>query len=400
MQSHSSKGVARRRVLYLAAWNVQAIHEGIVAYAHEAGWILNNAMCFSGLIPEDAQPDGVICRHAYNPAILAFTRRLGVPAVGFEEDPRMPLPRVYYDEEAVGALAARHLIQRGHKTLGFLHLHFTPYQLLRRDGFRREVEQAGLRYVDFAPQTKPDSWHAAPGPAWDWLDARLQQAGTPVGIMATNDQIARPLIDALVERGYRVPEDVAVVGAENDPLVCDIAAVSISSVDTRTRQIGYEAARMLDRIMSGEAVGAATLRIAPSHVVTRDSTDALAIANAHAAHALHFIWRHYRKPIRIDDIAGSVSITRRRLQTLFLQELGRTMQEEITRVRTAHACRLLSRTALKINIVAQQSGFSTSLHLHRTFQNLLKTGPKAFREGGFPVPDLGVLPASAENAGA
>jgi len=198
MQAHSAKAAKRRRVLYLTAWNVQAIHEGIVAYAHEAGWILNNAMCFSGLIPDDAQPDGVICRHAYNPAILAFTRRLGVPAVGFEEDPRMPLPRVYYDEEAVGALAARHLIQRGHKTLGFLHLHFTPYQLLRRDGFRREVEQAGLRYVDFAPQTKPDSWHAAPGPAWDWLDAQLQQAGTPVGIMATNDQIARPLIDALV----------------------------------------------------------------------------------------------------------------------------------------------------------------------------------------------------------
>ena len=215
--------------------------------------------------------------------------------------------------------------------------------------------------------------------------------------MATNDQIARPLIDALVEQGYRVPEDVAVVGAENDPS-SGHRRRPISSVDTRTRQIGYKprGCSIASCPAGRRRRDCGSLRAMSS----RGFTDALAIANAHAAHALHFIWRHYRKPIRIDDIAGSVSITRRRLQTLFLQELGRTMQEEITRVRTAHACRLLSRTALKINIVAQQSGFSTSLHLHRTFQNLLKTGPKAFREGGFPIPDLGVLPASAENAGA
>ena len=293
-----------------------------------------------------------------------------------------------------------HLIERGHPTLAFLHLHFPPNQMARCDGFRREVERAGRRFVELAPKTQPRTWHPAPGPAWDWLDERLQEIGTPVGILATNDQIARPLVDALCALGYRIPEDVAVVGAENDPLVCDIAAVPISSVDTRTRLIGYEAARLLDRIMCGEVVDNGVLRIAPGHVVTRDSTDALAVANPHAAYALRFIWDHYRDPIHINDIAAGIPVTRRRLQTLFQQELRRTMQDEVTRVRTAHACRLLARTSLKVNAVAQQSGLSTSLHLHRTFQNLLNTGPKAFREGGCRIPDLGVLPASAENAGA
>ncbi len=400
MKLQTDKASPRRYVLYLTAWNVQAIHEGIVVYAHEAGWILNNAMCFSGQIPEDVKPDGLICRHSHNPQLLAFAQRLGVPTVGFEDDPRLPMPRVYFDEEAIGAMAARHLIERGHPTLAFLHLHFTPNQMARCDGFRREVERAGRRFVELAPKTQPRTWHPAPGPAWDWLDERLQEIGTPVGILATNDQIARPLVDALCALGYRIPEDVAVVGAENDPLVCDIAAVPISSVDTRTRLIGYEAARLLDRIMCGEVVDNGVLRIAPGHVVTRDSTDALAVANPHAACALRFIWDHYRDPIHINDIAAGIPVTRRRLQTLFQQELRRTMQDEVTRVRTAHACRLLARTSLKVNAVAQQSGFSTSLHLHRTFQNLLNTGPKAFREGGCRIPDLGVLPASAENAGA
>ena len=104
--------MSRRHVLYLTAWNVQAVHEGIVDYAHEAGWILDNSMCYSGAIPAGIRPDGVICRHAYRDDIIDFTRSLDVPAVGFEHDDRLPLPRAYYDEEAIGAKAARHLVER------------------------------------------------------------------------------------------------------------------------------------------------------------------------------------------------------------------------------------------------------------------------------------------------
>ncbi len=386
----------RRHVLYLTAWNVQTLHEGIVDYARKAGWILDNAMCFSGSVPHDVRPDGVICRHAYRSDIMDFTRSLNVPVVAFEHSDELPAPRVYFNEEAIGAMAARHLLERGFRTLGFVHLNFTPYQMVRMDGFRREVEAAGCRFVELAPPGQPATWHPAPGPAWDWLRKALAPLEAPIGLMASNDQIARPLIDALSHMGYGVPTEIAVVGAENDPMVCEIAAVPISSVDTDTHRIGYEAARLLDRLMDGEQAEQQTLQISPTHVATRASSDIMAAGNSYAAEALSTIWQHYREPLDVGAVASSVPITRRRLQTLFQEHVGRTMQEEIARVRTARACRLLKQTNLKVNEVADQCGFSTSLNLHRTFQSMLKTGPKAFREDGV-IPDLGVLPASAEN---
>jgi LacI family transcriptional regulator len=391
----STAGSRRRLVLYLSAWSVQAVHEGIVDYAKQAGWILDNAMCYSGAIPHGVRPDGVICRHAFDSGIMEFTRKLKVPTVGFEHDDRLPIPRVYFDEEAIGAMAARHLLDRGFRTLGFVHLHFTPYQMPRMSGFKREAEAAGARFVELAPAVTPETWHPAPGPAWDWLREALSSIDTPVGVMATNDQIARPLIDALVDMGYGVPTEIAVVSAENDPMICEIAAVPISSVDTNTRRIGYEAAAMLDHLMDGDTPEKETRRIPPRRVETRASSDGLAIANVHAAEALHIIWQRYTEPIHVGEVAAFAPISRRRLQTLFLDHVGRTMQEEIARIRTAKACRLLKQTGLMVNEVAIECGFSTSLNLHRTFQTILGAGPKAFRESG-TLPDLGVLPASAE----
>ena len=192
-------------------------------------------------------------------------------------------------------------------------------------------------------------------------------------------------------------QKLGVIGAENDPLVCEIAAVPFSSVDTNTRLIGYEAARLLDDLMSGGTPTPKALHIAPRGVTTRASSDLPAIANRHAAEALHHIWQHYLEPLQVSDVAAATPVTRRRLQTLFQTHVGRSMQEEIARLRTGKACRLLLQTDLKINQVAAVSGFSSGLHLHRTFQSVLGVGPKVLRERG-EAPDLGLLPASADVA--
>ena len=385
----------RKTVLYLLGWNVPAIHEGIVDYAKEADWILDNGMCYSSTIPREATPDGVICRHAFTPDIIEFTRGLGVPAVGFEHSDRFPIPRVAYDDDAIGVMAARHLLERGFRTLGFVHLRYTPQQLPRMYGFRREAEAAGATFVELAPLHPPQRWNPSPEHSWEWLYDALATCKGPVGLMATNDQVARSLIDALSFLGYHVPAQVAVVGAENDPLVCEIASIPISSVDTDTRRMGYEAARMLDRMMDGEPVDPQGVVISPRFVKTRKSSDIQALDNRYAAEALHTIWQHFMEPIRVDDVAGLVPITRRRLQTLFYENVGRTMHQELARVRTACACRYLKHTNLKIFEIVERCGFNTSLHLHRTFQAILGIGPKEFRDE-MDILDMGVLPAQAE----
>lgn len=393
--SHSK----RRHVLYLAAWNVPAMHEGIVAYAQEARWILDNSMCYSGELPIGVRTDGVICRHAYRQDIIDFTRSLDVPTVAFEPSEKLVVPSAYYHEEAIGAMAARHLVDREFSTLCFLHLGFTPYQMPRMTGFRREAKAAGCRFIELRPRTQPDSWHPPPGEDWDWLREALAAEEGPVGIMATNDQIARPAIDAMVDMGYRIPTQVAVVSAENDAMICETAAAPISSVETNTRRLGYEAARMLDRMIDGKPPRRRVLRVEPAYVETRNSSDVRALGNEHAAEALQYIWAHYRERIRVDDVARNARVTRRRLQALFLEHAGWTMQEEISRVRTVRACHLLKTTQLKVNEIAAQCGFSSSLHLHRTLQSSVGMGPKAFRESG-TIPDFGMAPASTGAAAA
>ena len=385
----------RRRVLYLTGWNVEAVHDGIVAYAREAGWILDNSMCYTGRIPVRARPDGVICRHVYREDIIDFTRRLGVPAVGFEHDKRLPIPCVYYDHEAIGAMAARHLIERGFRTLCFLHMHFTPSQMPRMSGFRREAEAAGCSFQELCPAEKPASWHAPPGEDWEWLQQAVEQIDGPIGMMITNDQIARPAIDALLDMGQRIPARIAVVAAENDPRVCDIAGVPISSVETSTWRMGYEAARSLDRMLDNGNRPEQPRLVEPTHVHTRDSSDLLAVDNLYAAEALRYIWQHYHERIWVEDVAAAAPVTRRHLQNLFQKHVGRSMQDELARVRTARACRLLKISTLPMDEVARQAGFSNGLHLRRTFQSVLGTVPNTFRLSG-EMPDLGILPVSVD----
>jgi len=319
----------RRRVLFLLAQNVHALPEGVVAYAHKANWILDNMMAYSGVLPHGKRADGALCRHSFRQDIIDFTRALDVPTVGFEHVDVLPLPRVYYNEELIGRRAARHLLERGHRTLAFYHRGWTPFQLQRMEGFQAEAEAA---------------------------------------------------------------EEIAVVSAENDPMLCESGAIPVSSVETCTWKLGYESARLLDELMDGVPPPEMPRRIDPGEVETRASSDLVAVPNLHAARALRFIWSHYSEPINVERVSEHVSVTRRRLQTLFHDHVGRTMQDEIARIRTAKACSLLKHSQMKIHEVAVAVGFSSSLHLHRTFQSALHMGPKAFRDQG-EIPDFGILPA-------
>jgi LacI family transcriptional regulator len=208
--------------------------------------------------------------------------------------------------------------------------------------------------------------------------------------MASNDAIARPLQQAMEHFDLAVPDQVAIVGAENDPLLCEMGRVPLSSVDANTRKLGYEVAALLDRLMDGAPASGETLRVAPAGVVARQSTNMLAAENENAARALRFIWEHYREPISVEDVARDLPVSRRRLQTLFQQDFGRTIQAEISRVRAEAACRHLAGGDLKIHEVAARTGFSSSLHMHRTFLNMFGIGPRDLAGNGRPreVPRL------------
>ena len=392
MPSQSPPRSQPRRVLYLSGWNVQAVHEGIADYARQAGWVLDNTMCYSAEIPRGVRADGILCRHAADGRIIDAAYSHGVPVVTFEADRRCDWPRVCYDELAIGEVGARHLIERGFQTLCFLHLRITD-QSQRIVGFRREVERAGRTFVELAPEVAPPTWNPPPGESWRWLREALCGLSMPIGLMVTNDQIARPLIEALLDMGRHVPAEIAVISAENDPLLCEVGRPAVSSVDTDTRRMGHVAAELLDGLMAGRPASSEPVWIAPRGVAMRSSTNVRALPNLHAAEALHTIWERFREPIRIEDVAEGIPLTRRHLQTLFREQVGCTMREELARVRLAEAGRLLVSTDLPVGDVARRSGFARGGQMHRAFAGSLGMSPREFRRGG-QMPDPLPLPVA------
>ena len=202
----------------------------------------------------------------------------------------------------------------------------------------------------------------------------------PVGIFCYNDYVATDIVDVCIEAGLNIPEQVAVIGVDNDPVLCDCAEVPLSSVRHDLEGMAYEAAALLDRLMDGKAPPATPRRIVPKGVVTRKSTDMLAVENPEVAKALRFIQANFsRTNLSVGIIVEAGKIPRRFLEMAFRSELNRTILSEILRVRLKQARNLLETTELPIADVAIQSGFANLNHFFRVFRAEIKMTPRSFR---------------------
>lgn len=382
----------QRRIVLLARRCPRALLEGVAAYVGERGGVLDARMLRSGRVPEDGPVDGLLLHADAGADAAAFVRQQDVPVVGMDACDGQGCACVCCSDDAIGRAAARHLIERGHRTLVFYAAAQTAQAMRRQEGFRKEVESIGAHFVALAMSMQRPGGLQAGGDEAGALQAALGGLGVPFGVMAHDDLDAFTLLDALTACGYHVPEQVAVVGVGNDAVFCDTAPVPLSSVDLQAGKVGYRAAALLGAWMDGAAPPSRPLCFDPGPIVVRTSSDLMALPNLHAARALRFIWTNFRRPINVERVAAQVSVTRRRLQILFQEHVRRTMQEEITRVRMAKACLLLKRSSLRIRQVAELTGFKSSLHLHRTCQSMFQMGPKAFRETG-TLPGFGVVPA-------
>jgi LacI family transcriptional regulator len=179
--------------------------------------------------------------------------------------------------------------------------------------------------------------------------------------------------------GLRVPEDVAIVGADNDPTECELTAPSLSSVAIPWRRLGEEAAALVRRGLAGGALGRRRTVIAPGHVVVRRSSDALAIPDQVAAAAVTWIRDHAQGRLSVPSVARAAGVSRQRLERRFRAVLGRTVLQEIRRARVELARRLLSTTRLPLPLVAQRSGFTTAALLNTAFRSELGVPPGAYR---------------------
>jgi LacI family transcriptional regulator len=326
------------------------------------------------------RPAGIIA-HIYTKRLAHALLALRKPLVNVSGVlPELPIPRVGVDDCRCGELAAAHLLERGFKCFGFAgHLNHA-YSTRRESGFRRAVEAAGCQLQCYYERKRRQ--FDPMGQLWA-LDKDIhhwmRSLSKPVGLFAPNDIWGVQLTEVCRQTELRVPEDVAIVTVDNDDLLCDLARPSLSSVAVPCQRIGYEAAALLDRMLRGGRPSHAPILLRPSGVITRRSSDVLAMADEDLVTAVSFIREHAHQPLRVRDVLKKVFVSRRSLERKFRAILKRSVLAEIRRAHVELAKKLLLETDLPMQAIAARSGLSEAKQLSVIFRQLTGTTPTAHR---------------------
>jgi len=285
---------------------------------------------------------------------------------------------VVTDGEVIGRLAAEHLLACGVRHFAFCGYKDCTWSESRWVSFQRRIAEAGFEATVFRVQAEVTG---AP-----WQDQRpaiarwLRTLPRPIGLMACNDDLGHEVVAACKLAGLSVPDDVAVIGADNDEVVCGLSDPPLSSVHINFEQAGYEAAEILDRLMRRGRGETGRILVRASHVVPRRSTDILAVDDPVLARGLQFIRDHAREPFLVDDVARAAGISRRALEKRFRRFLRRSILHEIRRVRADQIARMLVETDLPVAEIAQRLGFSDVQHVARYFRAAKQMSPLAWRK--------------------
>ncbi len=343
------------------------------------------------------QFDGVLCR-IRKPRQFESLRRLNIPIVDLGSLPPPPgIANIHSDHTAISRLAAEHLLACELPNLAYCGFEGQLASTHRQIAFQEHLAGRGIRpaVLQIAVRVRAGSQplrtihatrrtaHAEPhDPALAlWLD-RLPK---PVGIMACNDLCGRRILAVCQRKGLHVPEQVAVIGVDNDEVLCALAIPALSSVEPGSDRIGFGAAELLDRLIKGAQVPSTALLVVPLEVVPRTSTDTIFVADPMVVRALRYIRTETRIPA-VEDVLThlnnhSMLVSRSTLERRFKTLLGFLPHDEIVRVRLRRIERLLRGTEYPLWRIAEISGLGGEPHLNRFFKSHRNLSPGQFRRG-------------------
>jgi LacI family transcriptional regulator len=394
------------------------IQHGIVKYAYPARpWLLGRRGCTPRAVEWLRRwgADGII-GYFSDRAALDAALALRLPVINVSD--RLPdalAPTVRFNDEMIGELAARHFLDRGFRSAGFVGYENFAFSVRRGQAFEAAMKAGGATAFDACrvggggPLDDEESWSEVDDQIIVWLQS-LQK---PAAVFACGDALAGRVAEACRLASLRIPDVIALLGCDNDDLLCRMAQPGLSSVDLPVERVGYEAASLLDRLMensrdersvetatgveprdidraAGPRTGAAApaspggeapalIRLPPVGVVSRPSTEVLSIEDVDVAGAVRFIRDHAGENIGVREVVLAGRVDRRTLERRFRNSLQRTILEEIRRVRLESAKEMLANTDLPMPVVAQRSGFSDAKQLSLVFHEEVGTQPTSYR---------------------
>jgi Transcriptional regulators len=322
--------------------------------------------------------DGIICR-LVNPDFVAAVRRRRLPIVDLNDDIGFRgLPHIGSDMREIGRAAADHLLDRGFRNIAFCGYSDMAWSRGRREGVEAAVRERGV----LCGALETERFHRR-NRGWqherDRLAAWVESLPRPVGIVACNDVKGCQVLDAIRGRDIIVPEEVAVIGVDDDPACCAIASPPLSSVQPNAVRIGYEAAALLDRLMAGRKPPKRPMLIPPLGVVTRQSTDVVAVPDPLVARALDLIREHACEGWNVDTIVAELRTHRAILERRFRRFVGFSPHEQIRRVRLGRVKQLLLETDWTLERIAEAAGYERPEYLTVQFTRIVGERPSKWR---------------------
>jgi LacI family transcriptional regulator len=327
---------------------------------------------------DDWNGHGIIMR-AQTRRIAQAVEDLGVPAVDTQHQIQgLHVPAVIADHEAIAQMAANHLLDRHFSHFAFVGVERALWSKMRRNAFAEYLREKSLVCHVYSPISRrryTESWEGGQQDLAEWL----QDLPKPLGVFAAHDLRGLCVLDACRRIGLLVPEQVAVIGVDNDEALCKLADPPLSSVKIDFEYIGYESAALLDRLMQGKKVPKTPLAVKPQGVVTRRSTDVIAISDAITAQAMRYIHQRAGDRLSVQDIADHCAVSRRVIERSFAQFLGSSPHDQIMRARVARVKQLLVETDYSLDTIAIKSGLSHAAYLSVLFKREVGETPGRFR---------------------
>ncbi len=369
-----------RHVLAHLYWSTPRLEYGIRAYAREADWTLSFMRNAQDYPTGSTKVDGLIAfightkvdfRQLYPNAKIVDLR-------GLDEFPADSSIRI--DHEHVSRLAADYLYNLGYRR--FLAFGCKPVEpiVTRIRSFQRCLEERGLTVEEIFLNYWTEQIVINPGDLKARITKIVRKTGLPLAVYAPDDMYAEAFIQTALDLGYRIPQDIAVLGVNNSRDICEECRVPISSIDVNFSRLGYEGARLLDGLMRGDIRKFQRIVIPPLTIEKRQSTDSAAETDKTVVAIQQYIREHFAERITIETVLRDLHISRSMAFVRFTRAVGHPIGREIINVRISHARHLLTSTDYKIDVVARMCGYEDTSAFGRLFKQLHQQSPAAYRK--------------------